>query len=356
MQSELPLFPGTASELAREVDLLYFAWAAISVFFTLLIAGLILYFMVKYRRRSPGEIGKPEHANVPLEIAWSVIPLAINLVMFGWGAKVFFDLYRPPADAIEYFAVGKQWMWKFQHPEGNREINELHVPVGQPVKLTMTSEDVIHSLFVPAFRTKADVMPGRYTSIWFRADRPGTYHLFCTEYCGAEHSQMIGSVVVLEPTAYEEWLSGVQPGQSTAVSGAQLFQSLACDTCHRPGADTGGAGAAGAGRIARAPSLDGLYGRQVALADGRQVLADETYIRESILNPMAKLVAGWEPVMPTFQGQVTEEQLVQLLAYVKSLGGAGTEGAQGGTRGTSGEDASGMQPHSTSELDVEGEP
>src|SRR6202035_1404444 len=233
----------------------------------------------------------------------------INLAMFGWGAKVYFDLYRPPANAVEYFAIGRQWMWKFQHPEGNREINQLHVPVGQAVKMTMTSEDVIHSFYVPAFRLKQDVLPGRYTTVWFRPDRPGTYHLFCAEYCGTEHSLMIGSVVVMEPTDYEAWLSGSRPGVSTVDSGAQLFQSLACVTCHAPAP----------GMPARAPRLEGLFGRAVKLADGRTVTADDNYIRESILSPAAKVTAGWEPIMPTFQGQVTEEQLVQLVAYVKSL-------------------------------------
>jgi cytochrome c oxidase subunit II len=216
---------------------------------------------------------------------------------------------------VVYYGVGKQWMWKFQHPTGQREINTLHVPVGQAIQMKLTSEDVIHSFFVPAFRVKQDALPGRYTSIWFRATKPGTYHLFCAEYCGGEHSKMIGSVIVLEPRDYEAWLAGGQGGQTVTLSGAELFQQLACQTCH----GEKGSGAGMAGMAARAPRLAGLYNTEVTLADGRKVIADESYIRESILNPMAKVTAGWQPIMPTLQGQVTEEQLTQLIAYVRSL-------------------------------------
>jgi cytochrome c oxidase subunit 2 len=313
MRNQLPLFPEAASSLARDVDALFITWALVSVFFTLLIAGLILYFMVRYRRQSEQEVGLAERAPMFVEVVWSVVPLAICLAMFGWGARVFFQLYRPPADAIEYWVVGQQWMWKFQHPEGNREINSLHVPVGRAVKLLMTSEDVIHSFYVPAFRTKQDVLPGRYTTVWFRATKPGTYHLFCAEYCGAEHSRMIGSVIALPPQQYEEWLAGGLPGRSLAASGAALFQSLACDTCHRAGPG---------GRAPRAPALEGLFGNRVALAGGQALVADENYLRESILQPQARVVEGWTPIMPTYQGQVTEEQLNQLIAYIKSLGAA----------------------------------
>ncbi len=316
MRQDLPLFPPAASTGAHQVDMITYVWLVVAIFFSLLIAGLILFFMARYRRRSADAVGAPTGNPLLLEITWSGIPLLITLVMFAWGARVFFFVYRPPSNAVEYFAVGKQWMWKFQHPEGNREIDELHVPVGQPIKMIMTSEDVIHSFYVPAFRMKQDVLPGRYTTTWFEADRPGTYHLFCAEYCGTEHSRMIGSVVVMEPTDYEAWLSGAQPGQSLVASGAQLFQSLACNTCHRPGP----------GMAARGPRLEGLFGHQVALADGRSVVANEDYIRESILNPTAKVTAGYQPIMPTFQGQVTEEQLVQIIAYVKSLSGAPGDG------------------------------
>jgi cytochrome c oxidase subunit II len=323
MSSPFPLFPDSASSLSGDVDLLFVVWSVISLFFTVLIAGLILYFMVRYRRRHPEEVGAEEKAALWLEIGWSVIPLVIALAMFVWGTRVFFDLYRPPADAVEYTAIGRQWMWKVQHPEGQREINTLHVPVGQSVVMKMTSEDVIHSFYIPAFRVKQDVIPGRYTSLWFHATKPGVYHLFCAEYCGGEHSKMVGSVIVMEPRDYESWLAGGTAGKSMVASGGDLFQSLACVTCHRAGAS---------GRLARGPALEGVYGNQVKLADGRTVIADDNYVRESILNPTAKLVAGWDPVMPTFQGQVTEEQLSQLLAYVRSLGPAGSAPA-GGTGG-----------------------
>jgi cytochrome c oxidase subunit 2 len=315
MRQDLPLFPESASSLASDVDRLFYAWTAISIFFTLLIAVLIVYFMVKYRRRSEDEVGQNESAANILEIAWSVIPLIISLAMFAWGARVFFQIYRPPANAVEYYSIGKQWMWKFQHPGGQREINTLHVPVGLPVKLNLQSEDVIHSFYVPAFRVKQDAVPGRQTSIWFRPTKAGTYHLFCAEYCGTEHSRMIGSIIVMEPKDYEQWLAGGPAAQSMVASGASLFQSLACNTCHRPSA----------GMTQRGPALEGVYGRAVKLVDGRTLTADDAYIRESILNPQAKIVAGWTPVMPTFQGQITEEQLLSLLSYVRSLGGGGPE-------------------------------
>ncbi|HEX9943476.1 MAG TPA: cytochrome c oxidase subunit II [Thermoanaerobaculia bacterium] len=323
MNSQFPLFPESASTVSGDVDLLFVVWSVISLFFTVLIAGLILYFMVRYRRRHPEDVGANERAAIWLEVGWSVIPLAIMLAMFVWGTRVFFQIYRPPKDTVEFNAIGRQWMWKVQHPGGQREINTLHVPVNQPIEVKLASEDVIHSFYIPAFRVKQDAVPGRYTSVWFQPTRPGVYHLFCAEYCGTEHSRMIGSVIVMEPQAYETWLAGGATGRSLVASGAELFQSLACVTCHRAGAS---------GRLARGPALEGLYGSQVKLADGRTVIADDNYLRESILNPTAKLVAGWEPVMPTFQGQVSEEQLTELIAYVRSLGPAGSAPA-GGTGG-----------------------
>jgi cytochrome c oxidase subunit 2 len=243
--------------------------------------------------------------------------------MFAWGARAYFYLYRPPADAIEYFAVGKQWMWKFQHPEGQREINELHVPSGRPVKITVTSEDVIHSLYIPAFRTKIDAIPGRYQELWFEPTTPGTYHLFCAEYCGTNHSGMIGSVVVMEPQDYQAWLSGAAEG-SLADRGAALFQQLACNTCHIE---------SGQGR---GPSLANIWGTTVELSDGSTAVVDEVYVRESILNSQAKVVRGFQPLMPTFQGLISEEGLVALVEYIRSLSptssgaaGAAPGGAQG---------------------------
>lgn len=318
MWPDLPLFPEAASDVARQVDTLYLTWVGISAFFSLLIAGAIAFFFIHFRRRKQGEIGSTaEFRTLPLELTWSLIPLAIVLAMAGWGMKVFFTAWRAPADAVEYWVTGKQWMWKVQHPSGVREINTLHVPVGQAVKLTMTSEDTIHDFFVPAFRVKADVIPGRYTSVWFQADRPGTYHLFCAEYCGTEHSLMRGSIVVLAAEEYERWLATGQVGPTMRASGAELFTQLACDTCHRVG------DAAADALPPRAPALEGVFGNQVALQSGRTLVADETYIRESILDPQAKIVAGWQPIMPTFKGQVNDEQVNALVAYVKSLGSEG---------------------------------
>jgi cytochrome c oxidase subunit 2 len=302
-----PLFPERASTMAWRVDALYFFLIAVAVFFSLLIAGLIVYFAVKYRRRAPTSVGANIHGSMALEIGWSVIPLMITMVIFVWGASVFFAMSHPPAETLNIYVVGKQWMWKFQHLDGQREIDELHVPVGRAVKLIMTSEDVIHDVFVPAFRVKADVLPGRYTNIWFQATRPGRYHLFCAEYCGTKHSGMIGQIVVMEPSEYQTWLSGGAPEGSLASGGEKLFQDLACVTCHR--ADAQG----------RGPVLQGLFGKPVQLQSGETVVADEAYIRESILRPSAKITAGFQPIMPTFQGLISEEQLLQLIEYIKSL-------------------------------------
>jgi cytochrome c oxidase subunit II len=302
-----PLFPESASTMAPRVDALYFFLVAVSGFFTLLIAGLIVYYAVKYRRRSPEAIGANIHGGLALELTWTIVPFLITMVIFVWGASVFFAMSRPPDETLNIYVVGKQWMWKFQHLDGQREINELHVPVGRAVKLIMTSEDVIHDVFVPAFRVKADVVPGRYTSIWFQPTKPGRYHLFCAEYCGTRHSGMIGQVVVMEPTAYQTWLSGGAAEGSLAAAGAKLFQDLACNTCHRPDAQ------------GRGPVLEGLFGNTQALLGGEAVVVDEAYVRESILNPGAKITAGFQPIMPAFQGLVTEEQLLALIEYVKSL-------------------------------------
>ena len=317
MLENLPLFPDSASTVAGDVDAIYFAALAVAAFFSLLIAVAVLFLAIRYKRTSPEQVGVPERANWILEIAWSVIPLVILLGLFWWGARVFFTLSRPPSHAVEYFAVGKQWMWKFQHPEGNREINQLHVPVGTAIRLRMTSEDVIHSFYVPAFRVKADAIPGRYTSVWFQATKTGTFQLYCTEYCGAEHSRMSGQVIVMEPHEYATWLHAGTAGQPMLASGAELFTQLACNTCHRDDS------------AERAPKLQGLFGTTVQLHDGASATVDEGYLRESILTPAEKIVAGYQPVMPTYQGQISEEQLLQLITYIKSLG-APAQPASGG--------------------------
>jgi cytochrome c oxidase subunit 2 len=323
MFKNFPFFPEAASAQAGQVDAVFFFMVAVTAFFSVLIASLVVIFAIKYRRRHDDEVGFAIHGSLALELLWTIIPFGIAMVMFAWGAKVFFDLTRPPANAMEIFVVGKQWMWKIQHMDGQREINELHVPIGQPVKLIMGSEDVIHSFFIPAFRVKADVIPGRYNTLWFEATKPGTYHLFCAEYCGTKHSGMIGSVVAMEPADFQAWLGGGRAEDSPVAAGSKLFQDLVCVTCHR------------AGSQGRGPVLTNLFGHEVELQGGQKVIADEAYIRESILNPQAKIVNGFQPLMPTFQGLVTEEQLLQLVAYVRSLSQPGaappTEGTNSAT-------------------------
>jgi cytochrome c oxidase subunit 2 len=290
------------------VDHLALFLLTVAAFFTVVIFCTIFYFAIRYRRRSDRELPHVQHGGMALEVLWSVIPFGITMVMFGWGAKLYYEESRPPDNAIPIYVVAKQWMWKIEHMEGQREINELHVPVGRAVKLTMTSEDVIHSFFVPAFRTKQDVVPGKYSTLWFQSTKPGKYHLFCAEYCGNRHSGMIGWIYVMEPQDYQNWLSGGAPAASLSEGGEKLFTSLACANCHK---------ADGTGRC---PSLVGLFGKTVQLAGGNKVVADEAYIRESILQPAAKIVAGYQPVMPTFQGLVTEDGVLQLVEYIKSLG------------------------------------
>jgi cytochrome c oxidase subunit 2 len=308
MWTGVRFLPERASTMAGQVDALLLFLVAVSVFFAGLIFVLVTVFAIKYRRRSADEKPRPIHGSLGLELTWTIIPLALAMVMFGWGAWVYISLSSPPADAIEIFVVGKQWMWKLQHPDGQREINELHVPVGRTVKLTMTSEDVIHSFFVPAFRIKKDVLPGRYTMAWFQATKAGEYRLFCTQYCGTSHADMVGRIVVMEPSAYEAWLRGGGMTESPAAAGLRLFQQFGCVGCHLPD---------GKGR---APSLVGLFGRRVILTTKQTVIADEAYIRESIVDPQAKVAAGYAPVMPTFKGLITEDGLAQIIAYIKSLG------------------------------------
>jgi cytochrome c oxidase subunit 2 len=310
--------------MAPRVDALYFYLVGISTFFSMLIFTLAIYFAVKYRRRSDDEPPPPQlRDTLSLEIIWIVVPLVLVMIAFFWGASVYLAMARPPQDALEIFVVGRQWMWKFQHPDGQREINQLHVPLGRPIKLTMASEDVIHSFFVPAFRVKHDVVPGFYTTAWFEATKTGRFHLFCAEYCGTQHAGMVGQVVVLEPKQYEAWLSGAPAGPggitapegrldlpegSLAGRGQKLFQELGCQTCHH--LDRQGIG----------PVLAGLFGKERQLQSGKTVVVDESYIRESILNPHANIVAGFQPLMPPYQGRVNEEELMQLIAYIKSLG------------------------------------
>jgi len=305
MFGHFPLWPENASTSAGNVDALYIFLVMVSGIMTVLIFTVLTAFAVRYRKRKGQRAEQIEGSN-RLELTWSIIPFCVMLVFFIWGAVIYFQERTPPQDATEVYTVAKQWMWKFEHREGQREVNELHVPVGRDVKMIMTSQDVIHSFFVPAFRIKQDVLPGRYTTLWFHATKAGTYHLFCSQYCGTQHSGMVGWVVVMEPRDYEAWMSG-GGNQPLAVTGQKLFSELGCVTCHR--SDTQG----------RGPNLVGVFGKPVLLEDGRTVTADENYVRESILEPGAKIVKGFKPVMPTFQGQVSDEQLNALVAYVKSL-------------------------------------
>jgi cytochrome c oxidase subunit II len=310
----IPIFPEQASTLAWQVDALYFYLIAITLFFTFLVVGVIVVFFIQYRERVKYATPTQIEGSTALEALWSVIPFVISMTIFVGGAVVYYNQYRMPDEAMEVYVVGKQWMWKFQHQTGQREINELHIPVGRKVKMIMTTEDVLHDVSIPAFRTKADVVPGRYTNLWFEATKPGKYRLYCAEYCGLNHSGMGGWVYVMEQRDYDNWLAGNVANQTPAEAGKELFEAkLGCASCHQQG------GAGG-----RGPTLAGLFGKPHKMADGSTVVADEAYIRESILNPQAKIVEGYQPIMPTFKGQVSEDQLVQLVAYIKSLGGSGT--------------------------------
>jgi len=324
MWADLPLFPPQASTSAWQVDALYFFLLAVSGLMSVLIAGLLVVFAIRYRRGSAASRAHPVTGSLKLELFWTIIPFGVSMVVFVWGAALFFHLSRPPDETMDVLVVGKRWMWKLQHLNGRREINELHVPVGRAVKLTMTSEDVIHSFYVPAFRIKADVLPGRYTSTWFSPTRRGVYHLFCAEYCGTKHSRMIGSVIVMEPDAFQDWLGGGTAQLSAAAAGERLFLNLGCATCHNPESGS------------RGPSLAGLFGSRVELAGGETMLADEAYLRESILDPKAKMVSGYEPLMPTFRGLVGEEGVLHLIEYLKSIGPSGSgqerEQAAGATK------------------------
>jgi len=315
MFDNFPLWPTQASTGAGNVDALFVFLVLLSSFVCALIFTLIIVFAIRYRRRK-GVSAEQIEGSTALEITWSVAPLAIFMVIFAWGAIIYFQERTPPRGADEVYVVAKQWMWKLEHEQGQSEINELHVPVGRDIKLIMTSQDVIHSFYVPAFRIKQDVLPGRYTTAWFRATKPGVYHLFCAEYCGTAHSGMIGQIVVMEPAQYQAWLAGGGMVGSMASNGQTIFQQLGCPTCHR--FDVQG----------RGPNLMGVFGKPVQLEDGRTVVADENYIRESILSPSAKVVKGFKPIMPVFQGLVSEEQLTALVAYIKSLSPpSGTGGA-----------------------------
>jgi cytochrome c oxidase subunit 2 len=303
-----PWWPPTASDYAGRIDFLFGSLLVVALLTAGLVFFLLLYFANKYRHTSTADRSGTTKKTWRFEVSWTAATLLIFVALAVWGASLFLRLYNPPPDALQIFVVGKQWMWKVQHPGGQREINELHVPAGQDVRLVMASQDVIHSFFIPALRIKQDVVPGRYETMWFRADKVGRYHLFCAEYCGTDHAHMGGWLTVMEPRDYANWLH-VQGGQETlAAQGEDLFRRYGCSGCHEPGGTV------------RAPRLEGVFGSPVPLSDGSVVIADERYVRDSILDPKAQVAAGYAPVMPTFAGQIGEDDLAKLVAYVESIG------------------------------------
>ena len=300
----IPLLPEQASTFAYEVDPLFWFLTIFVSIFCVAITAIFIFLGLKYKQE-PGR--KSVHVeNMALELTWTAIPAVIAIGIFAWGAVIYFDYAQMPANTYDVSVVGKQWMWKLQHPNGRREVNQLTVPIGQPVKLTMTSQDVLHDFYIPAFRVKQDVIPARYTQLWFEATKTGDFHLFCAEYCGTEHSTMVGTVTVLPPDEFAAWLGG-ETGMTPVESGQALFQQMGCATCH------------GAGDASRGPALEGKFGAQETMTDGSSITIDEEYLRESIVNPGAKVVQGYAPLMPNFANQLSEEDVANLIAYIKSL-------------------------------------
>ncbi len=300
------LFPAEASTIAPYTDELYFFLILVSIFGTLVVLALVVGFSVKYRREK-NPVATQVEGSTLLEATWTIIPLAIFLLVFVWGGLLYFRIYSPPANSMNIYVVGKQWMWKAEHPTGQHEINALHVPVGRPVQLTMISQDVFHSFSIPDFRVKREVIPGRYSTVWFQATDPGVYHIFCTQYCGTQHAGMIGEVTALTPDDYQKWLKESTSGMSLAQNGERLFASMGCNSCHSGNA------------AARGPNLAGVYGSRLTMNDGSQVLVNDAYLRDSILNPSQHVTAGFAPIMPTYQGQISEDGLIDLVEYIKQL-------------------------------------
>jgi cytochrome c oxidase subunit 2 len=298
--------PSVASSMGAKVDSLVWTLIAVSSFFVLLIFALLVAFCVKYQKNTNADRRLSAKGQTTLEIIWTVVPTVIGLSFFVWGASLYLEMVRIPKDGLEVYVVGKQWMWKLQHADGPREINELHIPVGKPVKLIMISQDVIHSFFVPAFRTKRDVLPGRYESMWFVATKPGEYHLLCAEYCGDQHSRMIGHVFAMKPGDYVAW-ARLRHEDEPLIAGRGTFDRLGCASCHDATAG------------ARGPALSGLYGSTVHLRDGRVIVADDEFLRESILSPGLKVHEGFQDLMPAYQGQIDFDEMNALLIYLKSL-------------------------------------
>src|SRR6202045_3901692 len=300
------LFPREASTIAPYADALYFFLLLITLIGLTLVGILIFGFAIRYRKEKHPVAIQVEGSTL-LEATWTIIPLALFLIVFVWGALLYFRIYTPPPNSMNIYVVGKQWMWKAEHPGGQHEINALHVPTGRPIQLTMISQDVFHSFSLPDFRGKREVIPGRYSTVWFEATTPGTYHLFCTQYCGTKHSGMIGEITVLSPEDYQKWTQESTSGTSLAQNGERLFASMGCNACHSGSA------------AARGPNLAGVYGSKLQLTNGSQVLVNDAYLRDSILNPSQHITAGYAPIMPTYQGQISEEGLIDLVEYIKNL-------------------------------------
>ncbi len=305
--TDFPIFPEQASSIAAQIDALFLVLTGLSLAFAVPVVIFLIFFAVRYRQGRQVDRSKRIYESFKVEFAWSFIPFMLGMTIFGWGAFVYYNYATAPEDTLDIYVIGKQWMWHVQHPSGKSEIKDLHIPVNRPVKLIMTSQDVIHSYFIPAFRIKQDVLPGRYTTLWFEATKPGEYHMFCTEYCGTEHSRMGGTVYVLEQSEYQRWLGGGAAAEPLEVTGERVFQQQGCLSCH-----SGQPGAVG-------PAVAGIFGQEVEFEDGSTAIVDESYLRESILNPQAKIVAGYAPVMPTYENILSEDQLLQLVAYIKSL-------------------------------------
>jgi len=305
--SGLPFWPHAASAYAAEIDHLALGFTVLVVLLSAPVFFLMIAFAVKYRRGRTADRRHPVNSRIGFEISWAVIPFVAMLVFYVWSTRLYFQQHHPPSNALEIQVVAKQWMWKFQHPGGQREINELHVPIGRPILLTLASQDVIHDLYVPALRLKQDVVPGRYTSLWFNADTVGSYRLQCSQFCGADHAVMGGYLHLLSPSDYARWLEQAGTDMTLAAQGAALFRTRGCSGCH------------GAAATVKAPSLAGLFGHEVPLSDGSVVTADAQYIRDSILMPHAQVAAGYPDIMPTFQNVLREDDVLKLVAYIKSL-------------------------------------
>ncbi len=309
--------PPQGSTVSGEVDSVFYIIYWISVFFFALIVGMMAWFVVRYRRRRPDDEAAPSpHHSLGLEITWTAIPILVSAAIFVLGFKSFMNIVTPPASAYEIQVTGQKWQWFFTYPNGHVS-NELHVPVARPVKLVMTSEDVIHSLFIPAFRIKKDVVPGRYSKVWFEATKAGSFPLLCTEYCGTGHSDMLTTVTVHDPGMFDKWLqenSNLLATMPPAEAGEMLVRKRGCLQCH----SLDGSPLVG-------PTLKNVFGHEVAMRDGSRVVADEDYIRQSILEPMATIVAGFEPVMPTYAGKLKDQEISAIIAYLKTLSDMGGE-------------------------------